>query len=92
MLSGEDDDVIENAKQALHSQLAGGRRFDSQVSEFEEDSASLQDEKDVELETELEGKFSLQSVGSSPGLDICVFEQDALGHEAIYEQPVPGRT
>ncbi|XP_071786935.1 neurobeachin-like isoform X3 [Asterias amurensis] len=52
---GEDDDVVENAKQALHSQLAGGRRFDSQVSEFEEDSTSLQDEKDVELETELEG-------------------------------------
>ncbi len=52
---GETDDVIEQAKQALHSQLAGGRRFDSQVSEFEEDSASLQDEKDVELETELEG-------------------------------------
>ncbi|XP_038055558.1 neurobeachin-like isoform X2 [Patiria miniata] len=52
---GEDEDVIEKAKQALHSQLAAGRRFDSQTSEFEEDSSSLQDDKDVELETELEG-------------------------------------
>ena len=49
--------MIEKAKQALHSQLAGGRRFDSQVSEFEEDSTSLQDDKDVELETELEGSL-----------------------------------
>lgn len=54
---GEPEDVVEKAKQALHAQLAGGRnRADLQGPDVEEDSTSLQDEKDAELETELEGK------------------------------------
>ncbi|XP_022098981.1 neurobeachin-like isoform X3 [Acanthaster planci] len=61
---GEDEDVIEKAKEALHAQLAAGRRFDAQAGEFEEDSSSLQDDKDVELETELEGPVVYSTAAS----------------------------
>ncbi|KAJ8028510.1 Neurobeachin [Holothuria leucospilota] len=50
---GEPDDVVEQAKQALHAQLASRRKLDTPTTEAEEDVLNA-DDKDSEMESEME--------------------------------------
>ncbi|XP_071847278.1 neurobeachin-like isoform X4 [Apostichopus japonicus] len=50
---GEADEVVENARQALHAQLASKRKLDTPTSEAEEDVLNA-DDKDAEMESEME--------------------------------------
>lgn len=55
IFSGEADEVVENARQALHAQLASKRKLDTPTSEAEEDVLNA-DDKDAEMESEMEGE------------------------------------